>query len=171
MIPVFSVISSKSNVGKTTALCHIIRELKSRGYKVATIKHHGYDFDIDHPGKDTWMHANAGADIVAISSPNKIAIIEKVEKEYTLDEVISKIENVDIIITEGYKWENKPKVEVFRKEISKEVFSKAQELIAMITDTYIENDIPQFNFSEIKKLVDFIESKFLKNTKNKAIIN
>ena len=171
MIPVFSVIGSKSNVGKTTALCHIIKELKSRGYKVATIKHHGHDFDIDHPGKDTWMHADAGADIVAISSPNKIAIIEKVEKEYTLDEVISKIENVDIIITEGYKREEKPKVEVFRKEISKEVFSKTEDLIAMITDTYIENNIPQFSFSEIKKLVDLIETKFLKNDRNTAVIN
>lgn len=162
MIPVFSVIASKSNVGKTTALCSIIRELKSRGYKVATIKHHGHDFDMDHPGKDTWMHAEAGADIVAISSPKKIAIIEQVEEEYTLDEVISKIKNVDIIITEGYKWENKPKVEVFRKEISTNLFGKEEELIAMITDTLIDNKIPQFNFSEIKQLVDLIETKFLK---------
>ena len=162
MIPVFSVIASKSNVGKTTALCSIIRELKSRGYKVATIKHHGHDFDIDHPGKDTWMHAEAGADIVAISSPKKIAIIEQVEEEYTLDEVISKIKNVDIIITEGYKWENKPKVEVFRKEISTNLFSKKEELIAMITDTLIDNSVPQFNFSEIKQLVDLVETRFLK---------
>lgn len=163
MIPVFSVIASRSNVGKTTALCSIIKELKSRGYRVATIKHHGHDFDIDHPGKDTWMHAEAGADIVAISSPHKIAIIEQVEEEYTLDEVISKIENVDIIITEGYKRENKPKVEVFRKEISKDVFAKEEELIAMITDTHIDKKIPQFKFSEIINLVDLIEFKFLNN--------
>lgn len=163
MIPVFSVIASRSNVGKTTALCSIIRELKSRGYKVATIKHHGHDFDIDKPGKDTWMHAEAGADIVAISSPYKIAIIERVEEEYTLDEVISKIENVDIIITEGYKWEDKPKVEIFRKEISNELFSKEEELIAMITDTPIDNKVPQFEFSEVKDFVDLIESKFLNN--------
>ena len=102
MIPVFSVVGSKSNVGKTTVLCNIIRELKARGYRVATIKHDLHGFDIDHPGKDTWLHAEAGADIVSISSSKKMAIIEKLEEEYTLDEMIEKIKNVDIIITEGY---------------------------------------------------------------------
>lgn len=162
MIPVISVIASRSNVGKTTALCDIIRELKSRDYRVATIKHDVHGFDIDHPGKDTWMHAEAGADIVAISSPNKMAIIEKVEEEYSLDQLISKIKNVDIIITEGYKSEDKPKIEVLRRKMSKDIFSKSDELFAIITDFPINLEIPQFNFFEIKKLVDLIESNFLK---------
>lgn len=162
MIPVFSVIASRSNVGKTTALCNIIRELKSRGYRVATIKHDVHGFDIDHPGKDTWLHAQAGADIVVISSAKKMAIIEKVEDEYSLDEVISKIKNVDIIITEGYKTEDKPKVEILRREISTEIFSKSDELFAIIADYPIDNDIPQFEFSEIKELVNLIESNFIK---------
>lgn len=162
MIPVLSVIASKSNVGKTTVLCDIIRELKHKGYRVATIKHDVHGFDIDHPGKDTWLHAEAGADIVAISSAKKMAIIEKVEDEYSLEEVISKIKNVDIIITEGYKTENKPKIEILRREVSTDIFSKADELFAIISDYPIDNDIPQFDFSEVKKLVNLIESNFLK---------
>ena len=81
MIPVLSIVSSRSNIGKTTAICKIILELKSRGYRVATIKHHGHDFEIDKPGKDTFLHAEAGADIVVLSSPKKMALIEKRERE------------------------------------------------------------------------------------------
>lgn len=162
MIPVFSIVGSKSNVGKTTVLCDIIKELKSRGYRVATIKHDVHGFDIDHAGKDTWKHAQAGADIVAISSHKKMAIIEQLEKEYTLDKVINKIHNVDIIITEGYKNENKPKLEVFRKEISSKICSKDEELFGIITNTPIKKEVPQFNFSDIKGIVDLIETRFLK---------
>lgn len=163
MIPVFSVVGSQSNIGKTTILCNLIIELKARGYRVGTIKHDVHGFEIDHPGKDTWRHAQAGADIVTISSPNKIAIIEHLKKEYNLDEVISKINNVDIIITEGYKQENKPKLEIFRKEISNKICSNDEELFAIITDVPIDKKVPQFNFSQIKEIVDLIENKFLKS--------
>lgn len=162
MIPVFSIISSNSNVGKTTVICSIIEELKFRGYKVATIKHDVHGFDIDHPGKDSWKHAEAGADTVVISSKEKIALIEKLETEYTLDEVISKIHNVDIIITEGYKNENKPKLEVYRKGISNIIHSKEKDLFAIITDIPLNMEVSQFNFNEIKDLVTLIEQIFLK---------
>lgn len=161
MIPVFSVVGSKSNVGKTTVLCNIIRELKTRGYKVATIKHHAHNFDIDHPHKDTWLHGEAGADIVSISSPKKMAIIEKVKEEYTLDEMIKKIKNVDIIITEGYKHGDKQKLEVFRKEIGEELNSKDEDLFAIVTNRIFHKDIPQFDFDQIEELVDLIEKRFL----------
>lgn len=161
MIPVFSVVGSKSNVGKTTVLCNIIKELKIRGYRVATIKHHMSDFDIDHQGKDTWLHSQAGADIVSISSPKKMAIIEKLEEEYPLDEMVDKIKNVDIIITEGYKDGDKPKLEVFRKEIAEGLNSKDEDLFGIVTNEIFDKDIPQFDFDQIDRLVDLIENKFL----------
>ncbi|MBU5312996.1 molybdopterin-guanine dinucleotide biosynthesis protein B [Tissierella carlieri] len=162
MIPVFSIIGSKSNTGKTTILCKIIKELKNRGYRVATIKHHIGDFEIDHPEKDTWKHSQAGSDIVVISSPVKIAKIEKVQEEYRLDDIISKIQNVDIIITEGYKKESKPKLEVIRKKISPNLISKESELFGIVTDFPLENQIPQFNFEQVREIVNLIEEKFLK---------
>lgn len=163
MIPVFSIVGSESGVGKTTVLCEIIGELKQRGYKVATIKHHHRgDFEIDKPGKDTWKHAQAGADVVVISSEVKIAKIEKLEEECSLDDIVKDIKNVDIIITEGYKGENKPKLEVIRKEISEKLYSKDEELFCIVTDFSLENKVPQFDFGEIKEIVDLIEEKFLK---------
>jgi len=162
MIPVFSVVANNSKVGKTTVLCDIIKELKSRGYRICTIKHDVHGFDIDHPGKDTWKHAQAGSDLEVIPPPKKLAMIEKVEKEYSLDEVISKISNVDIIITEGFKQERKPKLEVYRKEFPNEIWSKDEDLFAIITNTPLNKGVPQFDFSEIKEAVDLIESLFLK---------
>lgn len=162
MIAVLSIVSSRSNIGKTTALCRIISELKSRGYRLATIKHHGHDFEMDKPGKDTFMHAEAGADIVVLSSPKKMAMIEKREEEYNLDSLVEKIKDVDIILTEGYKDEDGPKIEVVRKEISEKIYSRDHELFALITDVHIDKDIPQFTLNDVSKLVDLIEEVYLK---------
>lgn len=165
MIPVFSVVAKNSNTGKTTVLCNIIKELKSRGYRVATIKHDVHGFDIDQPEKDTWKHGQAGSDMVMISSPEKFAMIEKVQVEYTLDEILEKINNVDIIITEGYKRENKPKLEVYRKEVADELLCKDEELFGIVTDVELDKDTPQFSFEQIKEVVDLIEKKFLGSVK------
>ena len=120
MIPVISIVG-KSNSGKTTLTEKLLRELKARGYRVATIKHDVHGFDIDRPGKDTWRHAEAGADVVVISSPAKLAMIRKNERELTLDEVIARIDGVDLIITEGYKRGDKPKIEVFQSALHDEI--------------------------------------------------
>ncbi len=148
-------------MGKTTLLCKIIRELKIRGYRVATIKHDVHGFDIDHPGKDTWLHAEAGADVVAISSSKKMAMIEKLEEEYSLDEMVEKIKNVDIIITEGYKDGDKPKLEVFREALGQGLNSRDEDLFAIVSDKKFHKDLPQFDFEEVEGLVDLIEKKFL----------
>lgn len=163
MIPSFSVVGERSNVGKTTVICNIIAELKNRGYRVGTIKHDVHGFEIDKEGKDTWLHAKAGADIVAISSYNKMAIIEKVQKEYTLNEMLEKINNVDIVIVEGYKNENNPKLEVFRKGVSEKLNSKEEDLFCIITDTVLEANVPQFGFDDVKDVVDLIENTFIIN--------
>jgi molybdopterin-guanine dinucleotide biosynthesis protein B len=160
MIPVFSIVASSSNVGKTTVLCNIIKELKARNFRVATIKHDAHSFDIDNPGKDTWKHSQAGSDIVMISSSKKFAKIEKVEKEYTLDEIIAEIKNVDIIITEGYKLENKPKLYIYRKEVTEDFLCRDEEIFAIVSDDEHEKAIPTFGFHETDKLVDFIAKKF-----------
>ncbi len=154
MIPVISVVGY-SNSGKTTLLVKIIKELKARGYKIATIKHHHRDFDIDVPGKDTWRHREAGADTVVLASPAKVAFIQQTQKELTLDEIIAKISGVDIIITEGYKKENKPKVEVFRSEVHTELISPRSQLLAVASDVS-HTGVPTFGLDDAPGLVDFL---------------
>ncbi len=162
MAQIISFIGT-SGVGKTTHLEKVIREFKKRGYKIAVVKHHMHDFEIDKPGKDTWRHAQAGADTVVLSSPTKIATIEKITQEKTLDEIAASLQEVDIVITEGFKKENKPKVEILRKAHSTEVISRSEELIALVTDCDIASHAPRFAFDEVEQLVDFLVTKFIKS--------
>ncbi len=163
-IPVISVVG-KSKVGKTTLLVKMLAEIKKRGYRVATIKHDVHGFTIDQPGKDTWKHARAGSDIVIISSPQKVAIIEKVDAEKKLDEIIKKLdpEHLDLIITEGYKKEDKPKIEVFRSAVSTTLLCGKEELFAVVTDVPLNTGVPEFGHDDGAGIVDLIEKMFLKN--------
>lgn len=162
MIPIVSIVG-KSDSGKTTLMEKLIPELKNRGYRVATIKHHIHGFEIDKEGKDTWRHTKAGADEVVISSPNKLAIIKVVDKEYTLDKIGSSIiKDVDIILTEGYKKGDKPKIEVFRSEVHKELLCTDEDnLIAIASNRRFDKGVPCFDINDIKGLADLLEKTFL----------
>jgi molybdopterin-guanine dinucleotide biosynthesis adapter protein len=162
MIPVISVVG-KSNVGKTTLVEKLIKEIKSRGYKVATVKHDVHGFDIDVPGKDTWRHAQAGSDVVVISSPQKLAMISKVEEELSLDQVCERISGVDLIMTEGYKRETKPKIEVFRRGVYDELLCSPDELIAIATDVEFDLGVPCYGLDDAQGLVDRIVELFLRS--------
>ncbi|RLC76146.1 MAG: molybdopterin-guanine dinucleotide biosynthesis protein B [Chloroflexi bacterium] len=161
-IPIVSVVG-KSNVGKTTLLEKLIAELKQRGYRVGTIKHDVHGFDIDHPGKDSWRLAQAGSDAVVIASPQKLALIKRLEGELSLDEVASYIPDVDIILTEGYKRADKPKIEVYRQGVGDELLCSSDELVAVVTDVALDIPVPQFDLNDVSGLADFIEEKFLKH--------
>lgn len=156
-IPVISFVG-KSDSGKTTLLEKVIKELKNRGLRLAIIKHDAHQFEIDHPGKDTWRHAQAGADIVAISSPAKVAIIEKRQAELTLDEVVARISDVDIIITEGYKRENKPKIEVFRSAAHRELLCQPHELLAIASDIAWDLGVPCYQLDDVAGIASEIEA-------------
>lgn len=161
LIPVLSIVG-RSNCGKTTYLEKLIRELKTRGYRVGTIKHDVHGFEMDRPGKDTWRHSQAGADVVCISSPAKMAMIKKVDQELLLDEVIAFVQDVDIIFTEGYKRESKQKIEVFRQAACDAPLCTKEELFALATDTLLYEGVPQFPLDDAKEMADYLERTVLK---------
>lgn len=158
MAQVLSVIG-QSDSGKTTTVVALVKELKRRGLRIATIKHDVHGFDIDVPGKDTWQHGQAGSDIVTISSPEKIAMIERVENERTLDEICGFLaDRVDLIITEGYKREKKTKIETVRESRGSALLSKDEELLAVVADCPVETTRPVFSLADINKLADMVEA-------------
>jgi len=161
-IPIVSIVG-RSGTGKTTLVERLLGELKARGYRVATIKHDTHTFEIDQPGKDSWRHAQAGSDVVVIASPDRLAIIRRLEREWSLDEIAALIEDVDIIITEGYKRGGKPKIEVSRRERGRGLVSQIDELVAVATDEpYPELAVPQLALDDAAGLVDLIEKLFLR---------
>jgi molybdopterin-guanine dinucleotide biosynthesis protein B len=162
MIPIVSFVG-KSDVGKTTVLEKVVRELKNRGYRVAVIKHDVHGFEIDRPGKDTWRFAQAGSDVVMISTEGKMAMIKRTNGELSLDQLEEQIvSDVDFILTEGYKSGDKPKVEVSRAEVSRELLCREEELLALVTDQRFDMDVPHFGLEDTVGLVDFLIEKFLR---------
>ena len=160
MPPIISIVG-KSCSGKTTLLEKLIAELKKRGYKIGTIKHAPGKFDIDEKGKDSWRHRQAGADTVVVASIGKIAMMKN-EDHATLDDLEKYFPDIDIIITEGFKKENKPKIEVFRAERHRKPLCPGDSnLIAFVTNTQQKLPVPTFGLEETQELADFIEKKYL----------
>lgn len=163
--PVVSIVSKK-NAGKTTLLEKLIPILKQRGYRLGTIKHDTHGFDIDHEGKDTWRHKQAGAVTVAISCPWKLSLVKDVQKEIPLDDIVARyFDDVDIVLTEGYKKADKPQIEVFRSNAHSSPIESRDgggTLVAMVSDAMIDLGVPRFDMDDVTALADFIENTFLK---------
>ncbi|BBO16330.1 molybdopterin-guanine dinucleotide biosynthesis protein B [Candidatus Brocadia pituitae] len=157
-VPVISIVG-KSNSGKTTLVVKLVQELKSRGYKVATIKHSHHSFEIDKEGKDSWLHTRAGADAVVMSSHTMTGVIRTTPGELPLSEIVNTyLPDMDIILAEGYKTLALPKIEVSRSEISAGLVCRDdQNLIAVVSDKTPEVRVPFFPINDkVSPLVDFI---------------
>jgi len=163
MIPIVSIVG-KSDSGKTTLIEKLIPELSGRGYRVATIKHDVHGFEVDREGKDSWRHRKAGAEAVVISSSRQVALIKTVERDLSLLELRDRfIDEVDIVISEGFKKDSQPKVEVFRKEAHRELLcSEKDKLVAVVANRKFDIRIPCFDLDDVKGVADLIEERFLR---------
>ena len=167
MPPIVSVIG-KSKSGKTTLIEKLVQELKSRGYRVATIKHIPQGVSFDEPGKDSWRHIQAGSEATAISCPDKVVVIKPVGQDAALDEVAYLLgEDYDIILAEGFKQGNAPKIEVHRKDAGPPL-KDIKKLFAVVTDEPLETKARQFSFDDINGLVDLLEKGFIKPQKERV---
>jgi molybdopterin-guanine dinucleotide biosynthesis protein B len=169
MIPILSIVG-KSESGKTTLIEKLVPELVRRGYRIATIKHDVHGFDIDREGKDSWRHKQAGAHTVVISSPWKLAMIRDVDHDAELPELREQyIRDVDLILTEGFKRNNQPKIEVFREEVHQELLCRKEDnLVAIASNRRFDVGVPCFDLNDAHGLVDLIEDHFLKGEKGRS---
>jgi molybdopterin-guanine dinucleotide biosynthesis protein MobB len=167
-IPVVSIVA-KSGTGKTTLLEKMIAELKQRGYKVAVIKHDAHRFEIDHEGKDSWRLSRAGADTMLITSPDKLAMIKRYvpEQEPSLTESVAiYCQDVDIVLTEGFKKSAMPKIEVHRRARSEQLICRGEEydanLIAVASDSPMRVDVPLYDINDAQGLCDLVVERYLR---------
>ena len=162
--PLISFVGT-SGSGKTTLLEKVVRGLKLKGYRVAVIKHSHHDFEIDQPGKDTWRLAHAGSDIVAITSPNKIALIESVDEELTLTQVAALFgERVDIVLAEGYKNYSIPKIVVLSTEQTQEYVCREENTLAAVSARWSPLGVPQFDGKDIDNIVSLLIKEIEENS-------
>ncbi len=159
-VPMVSIVGN-SGAGKTTLLEKLIPELTSRGFRVGTIKHDVHGFQMDKPGKDSWRHKQAGASTTIISSPKQIGMVMDVDYDHSPSELVPYLSNMDIILFEGYKRAEHPKVEIFRPEVYPEpVCREDPNLIALVSDAAIDLGVPSFALADTEGLADFLSAHF-----------
>lgn len=151
-----------SESGKTTLIEKLIPELKSRGYRVATIKHAPRENSLDEPGKDTWRHIQAGSEATILNTRDRVMLIKPVAPDTSLEEIVQLFgEDPDIILADGFKQSDVPKIEVHRKEIGSPL-TDIRKLIAYATDESLDTGTRQFNIEDVKGIADFLEAGFIK---------
>ena len=154
--PIVSFVGN-SGSGKTTLLEKLISQLTQRGFRVGTIKHDVHGFEMDKPGKDSWRHKQAGAVTTIISSPSQIGMVTDVQCEKGPEDLLTLMSDLDLVLTEGYKTANLPKIEVFRSQISTTPICRDDpNLIAMVCEEPIESDCPQFSPHDVEALAEFL---------------
>lgn len=147
-----------SGTGKTTFLEQLIPVLKARGIRLAVVKHDAHHFEMDRPGKDTYRFSAAGADVVAISNAEKFAMIERPLEELSLRDIVQRLPEIDLVLTEGYKRSHFPKIEIHRAALNRPLLSKAEDLLAVMTDEPLDTTARQIPLSDTAACADLIQN-------------
>lgn len=163
-------VSGVKNSGKTTLITKLLPELKKYGLQVAVIKHDGHDFEADIPGTDSWKYAQAGADGTCVFSARKYMVIKYAPMPSEKD-LIKAFPEADLILLEGFKYSEYPKIEVIRKGNSSKSVCDPKYLLGIATDLSLKElmaseeratdvKIPFFGLEETKRLADYIVSQY-----------
>jgi molybdopterin-guanine dinucleotide biosynthesis adapter protein len=154
-----------SGSGKTTLVTNVIPVLVKRGLKVATVKHAHHEFDIDQPGKDSWLHRQAGASEVAIVSSRRWAIVHELgnDPEPPLGDVLAKLSPVDLVIVEGFKRHSHPKLEVYRAVVGKPLLHPDDDcIVAIATDAPLkEAQVPVLMLDDVESIANVLQAEAL----------
>src|SRR5436190_5246 len=150
-----------SGAGKTTLLARVIPHLLGKGLRVSVIKHAHHEFDVDVPGKDSWIHRQSGASEVLVSSTRRWALMHELRgaDEPKLPELLAKMSRVDLVVIEGFKREPHRKIEVYRAANGKPALFPADSDIAGIaTDTRLETQLPQVHLDDTRAIAALIHA-------------
>lgn len=161
--PVVSVVG-RSDSGKTTLIVKLLPWLSARGWRVGTVKHDVHGFTMDHEGKDTYRHFEAGAGAVLIAGPGEIAYRERTSATAPAAELVERfMGGFDLVITEGYRTGSWPKVEVVRSARSREPLCLEDPCLrALVTDLRGPFPVASFGLDDVEALGLWLEGEFLR---------
>lgn len=155
---IYGVVGWK-NAGKTGLMERLVTEITARHYSVSTVKHAHHRFDVDHEGKDSFRHRQAGATEVLLASRNRFALMHELrdQDEPPLEALLAKLAPVDLVLVEGYKRDMHPKVEAHRSVTGNPLIAPGDETVrAVASDKELELDRPVFDLDDTKAIADFI---------------
>jgi molybdopterin-guanine dinucleotide biosynthesis protein MobB len=168
--PILGICAASSNAGKTTLITQLIPELAKQHIRVSVIKHAHHQFDIDHPGKDSYNIREAGAVQTLIASGTRWALMTEMTRtphhtdEADLDTLLDQINPsyADLILVEGFKYAEIPKIEVFRASLNRPLLAPTDpNIIAVAADTSLDLAIPTLDLNDISAIADFIMLKVI----------
>jgi molybdopterin-guanine dinucleotide biosynthesis protein B len=149
-----------SGAGKTTLVAKLIPSITARGLTVSTLKHAHHAFDVDQPGKDSYMHRMAGATEVLVSSQNRFALMRELRgaPELALPELLAKLTPVDLVIIEGYKRDPHPKLEVHRASVGKPLIHPDDPyVVAIASDVVLPGArVPRVSLDDTDAIIDIL---------------
>lgn len=147
------------NAGKTGLMERLVTEITGRGFSVSTVKHAHHSFDVDHPGKDSFRHREAGASQVMLASRNRIALMHELRgaEEPTLEALLGQLAPVDLVLVEGYKRDAHSKIEAHRAVTGNPLIAPDDPTIrAVASDSALSLDRPVFDLDDTTVIADFI---------------
>jgi molybdopterin-guanine dinucleotide biosynthesis adapter protein len=154
-----------SGSGKTTLITKVIPILAGRGLKIATVKHAHHDFDVDQPGKDSWLHRAAGASEVLVASNRRWALVHELrgDPEPPLAHILAKLSPVDLIIVEGFKQHAHPKLEVCRSAVGKPLLYPDDDcIVAIASDGPMpQARLPVLQLDDIEGIANVLQAEAL----------
>ena len=155
--PVIAAVSGVKNSGKTTFLEKLVSLLKSKGYKVAVIKHDGHEFEPDVEGTDTWKLRKAGAYGTAIFSKGRWMIVKE-EPEMDETRLVAMFPEANFILLEGFKYSDYPKFEIVREGNSQNCVCDPKTLLGLVTDTELSVEgVPVMGLEEAETAAAILE--------------
>ena len=150
-----------SGAGKTTLIVKLIPYLRERGLSVSTLKHAHHAFDVDQPGKDSYLHREAGAREVLVASSRRFALMHELRgaEEPGLGELLRRMSPADLILVEGYKRDAHTKIEVFRTANGKPLLYPGDPTIAALATDAVDNPalhLPHAHLDDIAAIAGLI---------------
>jgi molybdopterin-guanine dinucleotide biosynthesis protein B len=158
------LVVGKKKVGKTTLIENLVTGLVTRGRRIGSMKYTTQDHQFDTPGKDSFRHAQAGAESTLILSPTKIALFSRTLRRKRFEELLDFVfADCDLVIGEGFKNSTFPKIEVFDTEKHSGLLcSSEDDLIAVVGDVDPSLKVPYFPRNQRDSLIEFVEDYFFR---------
>jgi molybdopterin-guanine dinucleotide biosynthesis protein B len=155
-------VVGRDGSGKTRIIEGIARDMKARGYRVATVARSAEGPALECVTKDAERYASAGSDMIVVGSPDAVTCVRRVDEEVSLDELIWMVgEEYDLVLAEGFQESGFPKIEVHRAAVGGGLMCRKDELLALASDTPFDIDVPHFKPEDTAGLADLLEAKVL----------